>query len=124
MGARGVIIVIDPEGIVNPALTGDHVRQILRRVQEPSMNINVVDLGLVYEVWIAETGFVHVNMIHPRPNSSASVALADWVREALLAELPGVRQVGVSLLAEPSWDPSMMSDEARLHLGGCDHENP
>ncbi|MGE0081132.1 MAG: metal-sulfur cluster assembly factor [Thiohalomonadaceae bacterium] len=98
------------------------MRRILRRIHEPFMNISVVDLGLVYEVWIGEAGYVHVNMTSSTPESGLAAALAERVREDLLAELPGV-QVGVSLLTERRWEPSMMSDEARRLLGSA-HELP
>jgi metal-sulfur cluster biosynthetic enzyme len=96
--------------------TGDEIRQVLRRVQEPTLGADVVELGLVFEVWIGDAGYVHVNMTSPRPGSTQAVYLAERVREALLMAMPELHQVEVSVLAEPRWEPAMMSDEARRRL--------
>ncbi len=100
--------------IVSPS--ADDVQRLLRQVQEPSLGADVVELGLVYEVWIGEAGYIHVNMTSPRPGSAAADALALQVRDTLRAALPEASQVEVSVLAEPRWEPAMMSDAMRRRL--------
>jgi metal-sulfur cluster biosynthetic enzyme len=95
--------------------SADDVRRLLRQVQEPSLGEDVVELGLVYEVWIGEGGYVHVNMTSPQPGSPGADALASQVRDTLLSGLPGAR-VEVSVMAEPRWEPAMMTDALRRRL--------
>ncbi|MCK9531533.1 MAG: metal-sulfur cluster assembly factor [Gammaproteobacteria bacterium] len=99
--------------IISPS--ADDVRRLLRQVQEPSLGEDVVELGLVYEVWIGEGGYVHVNMTSPQPGSAGADHLALQVRDALLAGLPGSR-VEVSVVADPRWEPAMMTDAVRRRL--------
>lgn len=97
--------------------TTDAVREVLReRVIDPELGINVVDLGLIYDVEIAE-GRISVDMTLTTPGCPLAGTLAAQVEETLRQAFPG-HDVEVSLVWEPRWTPEMMSEEARRHFGG------
>lgn len=87
----------------------------LRRVVDPELGVNVVDLGLIYGVDV-EDGRVRVRMTVTAPGCPLQDALPRWVEEAV-AVLPGVREVRVELVFTPTWTPDMMSATAREELG-------
>lgn len=87
----------------------------LRTVKDPELNINVVDLGLVYAVQTRD-GEVDVDMTLTTP---ACPAGPEILRNAVLAleGLEGVSKANVRLVMSPPWSPDRMSDEARDELG-------
>ncbi len=87
----------------------------LRRVTDPELGVNVVDLGLVYGVEV-EDGRVEVAMTVTTPGCPLQDVLPRWVEEAV-AVLPGVTEVRVGLVLDPPWTPEMMTDRAREELG-------
>ncbi len=91
----------------------------LRTVYDPEIPASIVDLGLVYDVAAepVEGGVrVLVAMTLTAPGCGVGPVLVDDVRSKV-ARLPGVREVDVQLVFEPPWDPSRMSEAARLTLG-------
>lgn len=96
--------------------TSDAVREVLRqRVIDPELGINVVDLGLIYDVEVSG-GQISVDMTLTTPGCPLAGALAAQVEEVLRQAFPG-REVEVSLVWEPRWTPELMSEEARRHFG-------
>jgi metal-sulfur cluster biosynthetic enzyme len=77
--------------------------------------VNIVDLGLIYEVKI-NNDWVGIKMTLTAPGCPVSVYLAQQVRERLLT-IPEVKDADVRIVWEPLWNPSMMSDEAKKLLG-------
>ena len=97
-----------------------HVIEQLKTVFDPEIPINVVDLGLIYACDaqpLANGGHrVEIKMSMTAPGCG----MGDVLREdalARVAAVPGVSDVDVELVWEPPWDPSLMSDAARLQLG-------
>ncbi len=96
--------------------TEDMVREALREnVIDPEIGINVVDLGLVYEVAVQE-GVAEVTMTLTTPMCPLGPYIDSEVRSAL-AEVPGITDAKVNLVWQPPWDPSKMSEDAKLELG-------
>lgn len=96
--------------------TPDAVRQVLRYVVDPELQMNIVDLGLVYGVEVREDGKVVINMTLTSPGCPYGPTLLFQVRQAAVT-LRGVKQVDVNLVWEPAWGPDKMSEDARLALG-------
>jgi metal-sulfur cluster biosynthetic enzyme len=97
-------------------MTPDRVREALRSVLDPEIGINVVDLGLVYRVDVQD-GAVRVTMTMTSPACPLGETLAEQAEAVIRQRVPGVTSVGVDLVWEPAWNPSMMSDDARRQLG-------
>jgi metal-sulfur cluster biosynthetic enzyme len=87
----------------------------LERVIDPELGLNVVDLGLVYGIEV-DDGFVMVDLGVTTPSCPYSHRLAEDTAAAAL-NLPGVDGVDVTLVFDPAWEPSMLSDRARQLLG-------
>jgi metal-sulfur cluster biosynthetic enzyme len=97
-------------------MTPDQVREALRLVIDPELGVNVVDLGLVYDISIAD-GSVRVSMTMTTPACPLGESLAEQAEAAIRENVPGVESASVDLVWEPPWRPSMMSDAARSRLG-------
>jgi len=98
----------------------DHVIEKLKTVFDPEIPVNVVDLGLIYTCEaqpLSDGGHrVEIQMSMTAPGCG----MGDVLREDAIArvqEVPGVAEVGVELVWDPPWDPSRMSEAARLELG-------
>jgi len=97
--------------------TVDQVRDALRAVKDPELNLNVIDLGLVYEVEVSEAGEVHVEMTLTSPGCPVGPEmLAD--AQGVLEKLEGVKKVDVELVWEPYWTPEKMDPRVRSLLWG------
>lgn len=94
--------------------TVDVVRR-LSEVFDPELGLDIVSLGLVYEVEVHD-GHVAVRMATTSPLCPLGDALAEMVRQSLDG-LPGVETVTVELASAPAWDVAMASEEALRHLG-------
>jgi len=88
----------------------------LKQVKDPELDMDVVSLGLVYEAAAQPNGRVEVVFTLTYPGCPAAGDIAAEIGERL-ARLPGVRTVVPKLVLDPPWDPSRMSEEARLELG-------
>jgi FeS assembly SUF system protein len=93
----------------------DRVIDVLKTVYDPEIPIDIYELGLIYDVEVAEDAAVHVRMTLTSPNCPAAQSLPGEV-ELKVGELPGVAGASVEVVFEPPWTPDLMSDEARLHL--------
>jgi len=96
-------------------VTEEQVYEVLKDVYDPEIPVNIVDLGLIYEVKI-NNDWVGIKMTLTAPGCPVSVYLAQQVRERLLT-IPEVKDADVRIVWEPLWNPSMMSDEAKKLLG-------
>lgn len=104
-------------GLLTEPLTDGLVRRLLQTVIDPELGVNIVDLGLVYEIAIDESaGAVEIEMTLTTPGCPLSGFLDDQIR-GCLAQLPQVRDVRIELVWEPPWDPEMMSGAGRRTLG-------
>jgi len=105
-------------GAADRSGSGDTSRifDALRDVVDPELGINVVDLGLVYDV-AAHDGDVHVRMTMTTPACPLGESLTIEAEAAIRRTVPGVRSVRVDLVGDPAWNPSMMSGAAKERLG-------
>ena len=87
----------------------------LKHVLDPEIGVNIVDLGLVYEVKV-ENGDVYITMTMTTPGCPLHESISKGAEEAV-RQLPGVENVKVDLVWEPAWTPERMSDWARKQLG-------
>lgn len=90
----------------------DNIAQIF----DPEIPIDIVNVGLIYKVNAEENGSAHVVMTLTSPNCPTAEALPAMVRKGVM-QVPGIIMCNLELTFEPSWNPSMMSDDARLSLG-------
>jgi metal-sulfur cluster biosynthetic enzyme len=94
----------------------DLVREALMEVIDPEIGVNIVDLGMVYGVDVSTEGNVKITMTLTTPMCPLSEYIDAAVKEAL-APLPAIGEVDVNLVWVPAWNPSMMSEDAKLELG-------
>jgi FeS assembly SUF system protein len=95
-------------------LTTDIV-SALKTVYDPEIPADIYELGLIYKVDIADDRTVTVDMTLTTPNCPSAAELPAMVENAV-ASVPGVGEVKVNVIWDPPWDPSRMSDEARVAL--------
>jgi FeS assembly SUF system protein len=99
----------------DPALQ-EKVIEALRTVRDPEIPVNIVELGLIYELIVNRDGTVYVEMTLTTPACPVAGAMPGQVREAVAA-VPGVADARVKLVWLPPWDRDRMSEEAKLELG-------
>jgi metal-sulfur cluster biosynthetic enzyme len=97
-------------------LSSDTVRKALRAVKDPELNLNIIDLGLVYDIEASEDGDVRVKMTLTSPGCPAGGEILQGVRE-VASDLEGVRSVDVELVWDPYWTPERMDPRVRAFLG-------
>lgn len=98
-------------------VTKERVLESLKTVIDPELNINIVDLGLVYDVLMDQKkGEVEVVMTLTSPGCPLSMVFEEWVPEAV-KKIKGVKNVRINLVWEPAWNPDKMSDEVKEQLG-------
>ena len=92
------------------------VLDALKTVRDPEIPVNLVDLGLIYELIVRKDGTVYVEMTLTTPACPVAGALPGQVQQAV-AGVSGVNDVRVKLVWTPPWSQDRMSEEARLELG-------
>ena len=96
-------------------ITREQVDQVLRNCYDPEIPVNVLDLGLIYDVKLEEER-VNVRMTLTAPGCGMGPMIAEDVRTKLLT-LPGIKDVKVEMVFDPPWNPEMMREEAKKQLG-------
>ncbi len=96
--------------------TEEEIREALKTVYDPEIGINIVDLGLIYGADVDENGLVDITMTLTAPGCPLSHVIGGQVREALDG-MPGVTDVKLNLVWTPPWNPTMMSEDAKMELG-------
>jgi FeS assembly SUF system protein len=96
-------------------LQGDVV-DVLKSIYDPEIPVDIYELGLIYNVEISEDGDATITMTLTTPHCPVAESLPQEVELRVLS-VPGIRDAVVNLVWDPPWDPSKMSDEARLELG-------
>ena len=94
----------------------ESVIDALKSVYDPEIPVDIYELGLIYDVEISEDGDALVTMTLTTPHCPVAESLPNEVELRVLS-VPGIRDAEVKLVWDPPWDPSRMSDEARLELG-------
>jgi len=92
------------------------VLDMIRTCYDPEIPVNIYELGLIYEVNINEEHDVHVLMTLTSPSCPVAETLPPDVEEKIRS-VEGVKSAKVEITFEPTWDQSMMSEEAKLELG-------
>ena len=95
-------------------LTHDMVAA-LKSVYDPEIPVDIYELGLIYRIDIDDDHNVEVDMTLTAPGCPVAGEMPIWVENAV-ASVDGVKQVKVNLVFDPPWDPSRMSEEARVAL--------
>jgi FeS assembly SUF system protein len=104
-----------PEGEDDPTLL-EPVLAALKTVYDPEIPVDIVELGLIYELIIKKGGTVFVEMTLTTPACPVAGSLPGEVERAAAA-VPGVNEVRVNLVWSPPWDRDRMSEAAKLELG-------
>ena len=97
-------------------ITSEQVREVLRRVNDSELSVNVVDLGLVYDIEVRDDR-VRVVLTMTTPACPMRAPLTDEINAAVRVWVPGVRAVHVDVVWEPPWQPAMMLNQAKGLLG-------
>ena len=97
------------------ARLGGEIVTALKTVYDPEIPADIYELGLIYRIDIGDTRGVTVDMTLTTPNCPSAAELPSMVENAV-SSVPGVGVVKVNVVWDPPWDPSRMSDEARLVL--------
>ena len=92
------------------------VVEALRGCFDPEIPVNIYELGLIYDVKVGDSGAVAIRMTLTSPSCPAAQSLPGEV-QARVKEIPGVADVSVDVVWDPPWDPSRMSEAAKLQLG-------
>jgi len=93
------------------------VRTVLRRVKDPELNLNIIDLGLVYEIEVSEGKDVHVEMTLTSPGCPAGPEIMSDAQRAIEG-MEGVGTVDIELVWTPYWTPERIDPRLRAFLGG------
>jgi len=96
------------------ALTDELITK-LKTVFDPEIPVDIYELGLIYKVDVSDTKDVVIDMTLTAPGCPVAGDMPGWVEEAVLS-IPEVKSCAVNLVFDPPWDPSLMSDEAKLEL--------
>jgi len=95
--------------------TADQVRLALRKVKDPELNLNIIDLGLVYDIAV-ENGEVQVDMTLTSPGCPAGPQIMGDVERTLKA-MPGVSNATINLVWQPFWTPDLIEPRVRAYMG-------
>ena len=114
----GFLAETKPELAVNAAggALQESVIEALKSIYDPEIPVDIYELGLIYDVAISEDGDALVTMTLTTPHCPVAESMPGEVELRVLS-VPGIRDAEVKLVWDPPWDPSKMSDEARLELG-------
>lgn len=107
--------IVRPEGDDDLTLF-DPVLEALKTVRDPEIPVDLVNLGLIYELLVKKQGIVFVEMTLTTPSCPVAASMPDEVKKAI-SDVPGVEDVRVKLVWSPPWTMDRMSEEARLELG-------
>jgi len=98
--------------------TPEEVRSVIQaKVKDPELMLNIVDLGLVYEIDITEKKTAEITMTLTSPGCPAGPQIISDVQREAHNAYPDLEQVNIHLTWTPFWNPDMMSDEAKDELG-------
>src|SRR5688500_17005401 len=97
-------------------ITEDSVRLALRKVKDPELNLNIIDLGLVYTITVDDDNKVIVDMSLTSPGCPAGPQIMQDVERTIQA-MPGVGKVVINLVWEPYWTPERIEPKVRAYMG-------
>ena len=94
----------------------ERIVDVLKTVYDPEIPVNIYDLGLIYKIDVKDDNDVDIDMTFTAPSCPAADFILEEVRQKV-DSLEGVKNAVVNLVFEPTWDQSMMTEEARVELG-------
>ncbi len=94
----------------------ERIVDVLKTVYDPEIPVNIYDLGLIYKVDVKDNGDVDIDITFTAPSCPAADFILEDVRQKVDG-IEGVKSAAVNLVFEPTWDQSMMTEEARVELG-------
>ena len=95
--------------------TSDQVKLALRKVKDPELNLNIVDLGLVYDITVDEAD-VQIDMTLTSPGCPAGPQIMNDV-ERVVKAIPGVGELTINLVWQPFWSPDRIEPRVRNYMG-------
>ncbi|EFU30931.1 metal-sulfur cluster assembly factor [Segatella buccae] len=93
-----------------------HIVDVLKTVYDPEIPVDIWNLGMIYKIDVKDDGAVELDMTFTAPSCPAADFILEDVRTKV-ESVEGVTSANVNLVFEPTWDQSMMSEEARVELG-------
>jgi FeS assembly SUF system protein len=105
-----------PAGKIPNEAVRDSVIEALKSIYDPEIPVDIYELGLIYDVEVSEDGDATITMTLTTPHCPVAESMPNEVELRVLS-VPGIRDAVVNLVWDPPWDPSKMTDEARLELG-------
>ena len=98
--------------------TEEQIREALKVVKDPELMLDIINLGLVYEIKIDEDEKkIEVDMTLTSPGCPVGPQIINQAHRVLMQQFPEVEDVQINLVWVPFWNPNMMSDEAKDALG-------
>ena len=97
-------------------LTKEVVLEALKTVYDPEIPVNIVDLGLVYDVQVKDGGGIYVQMTLTFPGCGMGPFIAQQAEWAV-QDLDGAEEVEIEMVFDPPWSPELISEDARAQLG-------
>ena len=98
-----------------PPPSADQVKLALRKVKDPELNLNIIDLGLVYDIRV-EGSEVQIDMTLTSPGCPAGPQIMTDIERAVKA-IPGVGHVAMNLIWTPFWTPERIEPRVRAYMG-------
>ena len=93
----------------------DDIIEALKSVYDPEIPVDIYELGLIYKVDLSDERDVAIEMTLTAPGCPVAGEMPGWVEDAV-RKVEGVKSAKAALVFDPPWDPSKMSDEAKLAL--------
>ena len=98
--------------------SNDDIRELIRaRVRDPELMMNIIDLGLIYDVDVTPEKSAEITMTLTSPGCPAGPEIISAVQRETHAAFPDLEEVNIHLTWTPFWNPDMMSDDAKEELG-------
>jgi len=97
-------------------VTQEEVFDALKTVYDPEIPVNVVDLGLIYDVQVNDDNNVYVQLTLTSPGCGMGPHIAQQAEWAI-QDVEGVEEVEIELVFDPPWTPELISEEARAQMG-------
>jgi FeS assembly SUF system protein len=101
--------------------TTEDVYKELRQVFDPEIPVNIVDLGLVYDVKVQDTGVCNVTMTLTSQSCPEARTIPEVMKRRINA-LPGITGTEINIVWDPAWSPQRISAEGRVQLGMTDED--
>lgn len=93
----------------------DKIIAALKTVFDPEIPVDIYELGLIYKIDVTDDMDILIDMTLTAPGCPVAGQMPGWVEDAVKT-VPGIRSVKVNMVFDPPWEPSRMSEEARLEL--------